>query len=327
MTAQGEPVAEQQICDVDVSVVIVNWNARDYLRGCIRSITEETRLRTQIIVVDNASGDGSADMVRSEFPTVQLIANSMNRGFAAANNQGLRVAEGCWLLLLNPDTVVLDGAIDKTIAFAQSRPKAGVIGCRVMESPVTVQRTCFAYPSPWNLFLTESGLSRLFPKSRIFGRPQIGWWDRDSEREVDVVSGMFMLVRREAMEQVGMMDEDYFVYAEEADWCFRFSRAGWRCLFAPVASILHLEGGGKSTAQIKARMYVQLHKSLLIFNRKNLGWRAGLMSRATFIGSVSARWVVWATLGRVVRRADAPKLRRLASAALRFHFLGIEPTS
>lgn len=311
---------------VDVSVVIVNWNACGYLRGCIASILAETSLRTQVIVVDNASRDGSAEMVRAEFPGVRLIANDVNRGFAAANNQGLKVAAGRWMLLLNPDTVILDGAIDKTVAYAQTRPDAGVVGCRVLEDATTVQQTCFAFPSPWNLFLVESGLSRMFPRSRLFGRPQIGWWDRDCEREVDVVSGMFMLVRREAMEQVGLMDEDYFVYAEEADWCFRFRRAGWRCVYAPVASIMHLEGGGKSTAQVKARMYIQLQKSLVIFNRKNLGRMAYAASRATFIGSVAARWVVWAVLGPVIRREDAAKLRRLASAGLKYHLFGIEPS-
>jgi GT2 family glycosyltransferase len=317
--------APQAACEV--SVVVVNWNARDYLRRCLASIIEQTQLPVEIIVVDNASRDGSADMVRAEFPAVRLIVNDENRGFAAANNQGLRIARGRWLLLLNPDTVVLNGAIDKTVAYALGCPAAGVVGCRVMESETRVQRTCFGFPGPLNLLLVETGLCRMFPASRLFGRPWIGWWDRDCERDVDVVSGMFMLVRREAMEQVGLMDEDYFVYAEEADWCFRFARAGWRCVFAPVASILHCEGGGQSTRQVKPRMHVQLQKSVLIFNRKNLGIAAWLLVKAVFLVGSMARVMLFTVSGLVSSAgASAPRVR-LATASLRYHLLGSDPCS
>ena len=312
---------------IDVSVIIVNWNTRDLLRDCIRSLQRCRRgASAEIIVIDNASHDGSAEMVRSQFPDVVLIANEVNRGFAAANNQGIRVARGRYLLLLNPDTVVLEGAVDRSIQYADARPEIGVVGCQVLEDDRTIQRTGFSFPTPWNLFLINSGLSRCFPKSRVFGRPDLGWWDRTTERDVEVVSGMFMLVRREVVDHVGLMDEDYFVYAEEADWCYRIRKAGWRCVFAPVAQIIHLDGGGKSTRQISARMFVQLQKSIMIFQRKNLGRGHWLAAKLLYIVSNAVRsgcWLAWSVL-----RNDEPLRMRAeaAIAALKYHLLGVEPS-
>lgn len=309
-----------------VSIIIVNWNTQHLLRGCLASIFQQTTADTfEVIVVDNASSDGSAEMVRREFPQVILIANTSNRGFAAANNQGLRCAKGEYLLLLNPDTVILDHAIDKAIAFTDSEIDIGVMGCQVMETPQRIQRTCFAFPSPLNILLEQTGLSSTFPRSRIFGKAWLGWWDRRSRRDVDVVSGMFMLVRRAAMEEVGLMDEAYFVYAEEADWCYRFWKAGWRCVFAPVAQIIHLDGGGKSTSQVSARMYVQLQKSLLHFHRKHYGWLAWMALRLLYACSNAARAISWGVLAWL-RRAEAPRHRRnQAVAALKFQLFGVGP--
>jgi len=196
-----------------------------------------------------------------------------------------------------------------------------------MENEATVQRTCFGFPGPWNLFLVESGLCRRFPRSHFFARPEIGWWDRDTEREVDVVSGMFMLVRRAAMEQVGLMDEDYFVYAEEADWCYRFSRAGWKRVFAPVASILHCEGGGKSTSQVRPRMHVQLQKSLLVFNRKNFGLWAWLLAKLLFLAGSAVKLLLFTLKRATPGASEAVRRARLASASLRYHLWGMEPSS
>jgi GT2 family glycosyltransferase len=310
-----------------VSIVVVNWNAREFLRDCIRSIRENVSVAVQIIVVDNASRDGSAAMVRSEFPDVELIANTENRGFAAANNQGIRIANAPYILLLNPDTIVYAGALENSVAYMNARPDVGLMGCRVMETQDRIQRTCFSFPGPVNLLLIQSGLHRVFPRSRVFGRPELGWWDRDSELDVPVVSGMYMLARRDVIDKVGLMDEDYFVYAEEADWCFRIRKAGWRCVFAPVGQILHRDGGGKSTAQTKARMYVQLQKSILIFNRKNLGAGAYCAAKTVYVGSMLARWVAWSAMRLLTNKEDATALARLAAASLRYHLLGVEPKS
>src|SRR5262249_28352302 len=156
--------------------VIVSWNTCDLLRGGLCSIVHQTRtVSFEVFVVDNASSDRSAEMVRTEFPGVNLIENKENRGFAAANNQGIRMSSGSYVLLLNPDTVILDACIDRCIRYADAHADVGVVGCQVFEDEQRIQRTGFSFPSPWTLFLTLSGLSVAFPRSRIFGKPEIGW--------------------------------------------------------------------------------------------------------------------------------------------------------
>jgi len=312
----------------DVSIVIVNWNACKYLRNCIDSIVSHTHESTfAIVVVDNASTDGSADMIHDEYPWVKLIANDRNLGFAGANNQGIRAASGRHVLLLNPDTVILDPVIDKTVAYSDQHVDVAVVGCQVLEDEDTIQHTCFGCPGPMNLLLTQAALRRLFPRSRFFGRPELSWWARDTELDVDVVSGMYMLVKRDAINQVGLMDEDYFMYAEEADWCYRFWQSGWRCVFAPVGRILHLDGGSKSTSQVSVQMYVQKQKSLMLFNRKNLGVAAAAAAKGVFLTSMLARSLFWSTAGRLIGdKSESRTKAKLALAASVFHILGKEPS-
>jgi len=253
---------------LDVSTVIVNWNTCDILRDCLASLYANTRdVEFEVIVIDNASSDGSVDMVKSEFPQVKIIANAENRGFAAANNQGIAATEGRYVLLLNSDTVVLDGAIDKVVAFADTYPKAGITGCRVLNEDKTLQLSCFMFPSVLNVFLLTTYLYKLFPKSKFFGRSRMTWWDGSDIREVDVVTGCFMLVRQEAIKQVGMMDEGFFMYWEETDWCYRFKQAGWKVMFTPDAQIIHI--GGVSSKQVKPKMVWHWRKSMLLFFKKH----------------------------------------------------------
>jgi GT2 family glycosyltransferase len=310
----------------DVSIVIVNWNTRDLLRGCLQSIYGETRtISFEIIVVDNASGDGSCEMVSCEFPMVKVIRNRTNQGFAAANNQAMRVARGRFILLLNPDTVILDGAVQRSLQHAESHPDVAVVGCQVRLSRDEIQQTCFSFPTPWHLFLVNTKLSAFFPHVGWLARPTLSDWDRRSERDVDVVSGMYMLVRRGAIEQVGFMDESYFVYAEEADWCYQFRKHGWRCVFAPNAQIIHLDGGGKSTRQVSTKMYVQMQKSLLHFQRKNAGIIAYVVVKTMYVVSNAVRAATWSLVRHVRSSALANANAARAIAALRFHLTGVEP--
>lgn len=309
-----------------ISIVIVNWNTRDILRDCIRSIGEQTSLPHEIIVVDNASTDGSAAMVKGEFPDVTLIANDDNRGFATANNQGLKVATGQKLLLLNPDTIVLDHAIDRMAAWLDSNPDVGCVGCQVLEDETTIQRTSFADPGPVNLALVEFGLQRLSGRYSFLGRPEYSDWDRKSQRDVDVVSGMFMLLPRKVFDVVGYLDEAFFIYSEEADWCRRIRAAGWRCTFVPEAQILHLDGGSKSTSQIRSHMHVQMQKSKMIYVRKHYGPLGAFATRGIFVLASLIRGTIFGLKG-LIRATPETKARvRLAGAALRYHMLGREPT-
>ena len=277
---------------MDVSIIIVNWNTKGLLRDCLSSVYEHSGdIDYEIIVIDNASTDGSADMVKNDFQQVILIENSDNRGFAAANNQGIAVAKGRYVLLLNSDTVVLDNAIANTVRFADENPQAAVTGCKVLNPDRTLQRTCFMFPSVLNMLLSSTYLYKLFPKSRFFGREQMTFWDRSDVRPVDVVTGCFMLVRREAIEQVGMMDEQFFMYGEETDWCYRFREKGWEVMFAPVGDIIHF--GGQSTAQKPVAMIVQLRLSILKFMKKHHSRPAYLIARFLVALFFAIRLPVW----------------------------------
>jgi GT2 family glycosyltransferase len=311
----------------DVSVIIVNWNTKDLLRNCLQSVIDQTKARHEIVVIDNSSTDGSAAMVKAEFPEVVLIANSDNRGFAGANNQGLAIATGAHVLLLNPDTIVLDGAIDTMLAWLARHPDVGGVGCQVLEGPGVIQRTCFADPNPINQLIIEMGLMRLADYIPFFGRPWYLSWDRKSQRDVDVVSGMFLLVPRPVLETVGPLDDAFFVFAEEADWCRRIRNAGYRCVFAPEAQIIHLDGGSKSTDQIRSKMHIQLQKSLLIYVRKHHGVLGYAFTKGVFIVSSFLRVTVFGLLSLLKHDVITKARVRLSSAALAFHLVGKEPKS
>lgn len=311
---------------LDLSVVIVNWNTSHVVADCLHSIQEHLgAVSAEIIVIDNASSDDSVEMIKRDFPSVRVIANEDNRGFAAGNNQGMRMATGDFVLLLNPDTIVIDDVIPKALAFARAHPTAGIVGCQVLESDDSIQRTCFRFPSSLGTFLWVSGLSAFLPRSSVAGYAAYGPWDRDTERDVDVVSGMFMLVRSDAIKQVGLMDEDYFVFAEEADWCRRFWDNGWRCVFAPVGRILHVDGGSKSTEQASLRMYVEQQKNLLLFHRKHLREPWPTLSKALFAVFMLLRAVWWGAISMFSKRTTTRNKAIRSAAAAIFHWTGKEP--
>jgi GT2 family glycosyltransferase len=303
---------------MDVSIIVVNWNTKSLLRDCLISVYEESRdIDFEIIVVDNASTDGSREMIRNDFPKVILIENIKNRGFAAANNQGIAVAKGRYVLLLNSDTIVLDNCIANIVSFADTQPRAGVIGCRVLNSDRTLQPTCFMFPSILNLLLSSSYLYKLFPNNRFFGREQMTWWDANYVREVDIVKGCFMLIRREAIEKVGGLDENFFMYAEETDWCYRFRKCGWKVMFAPVGEIIHY--GGQSTTQIPVAMIIQLRLSILKFIKKHYGWPSHVVARflvASFFAVRLPVWLAMAFLRPAARAEAAVKIRAYSTGVV-----------
>jgi len=315
---------------MDVSIIIVNWNTRALLRNCIKSVIENAgSIEYEIIVVDNASTDASVEMVKDRFPSVVVIANEDNRGFASANNQGIEIARGRYVLLLNSDTLVGESAIEKTVSYADKNPEAAVVGCQVWKDLDTIQMTCFRFTNLFNLMLAESGLAGFFRNNRILGNQWMHWWKRDTEKQVDVVSGMYMLVRRTAIDHVGPMDESYFMYYEETDWCYRFNKAGWKSLFYPDAKIIHIHGGNASSSKVRSKMFVQRQKSLLIFLKKHNGSVAAFAARLILITSFTARtlaWLVIMTLHRILNREISSHKQRVHMnlAALRFSLIGIE---
>jgi GT2 family glycosyltransferase len=291
----------------------------------LKSIISETKLDFEIIVIDNNSNDHSSEMIETEFPSVTLIKNSVNLGFAAANNQGIEIASGDFLLFLNPDTVVMDGAIDRVFEWLSARPTVGCVGCQVWESTTKIQRTCFQDPSPLNLFLIEVGMQRLAYKVGLPWNPEYSGWDRQSEREVDVVSGMFMMIPKPVIEKVGLFDEKYFIYAEEADLCRRIRGQNFKCAFTPIAKILHCDGGGKSTEQIKIKMYAQLQKSLLIYTKKFNGILGYFFVRLTYIFSSALRIIFFSILSHLNSNIQNSQRYYLAKSMFFYHLFGKEP--
>ncbi|GJQ20360.1 MAG: hypothetical protein HBSIN02_07150 [Bacteroidia bacterium] len=241
-----------------VSVVIVNYNVRAFLQQALTSLFRALKgISAEVFVVDNASEDGSAAMVRSRFPGVRLLLNKSNIGFARANNLALRKARGRFLLLLNPDTVVQEDTIRIMLDFFSTHPDAGCAGCTILNPDGTFQLACRrSFPTAWTAFTRISGLSALFPRSKVFGRYNLTYLSPDEIYEVDAVSGSFMMVRREAYEAVGGLDEDFFMYGEDLDWCYRIKQAGWKTYYVPATRIIHYKGESTRRSSIdEVRMF------------------------------------------------------------------------
>jgi hypothetical protein len=296
---------------MDVSIIVVAWNVKQLVYDCLKSVYDQTKgIDFEVIYVDNASADETVEMVRAEFPAVQIIENSENMGFIKANNQAIEIAQGRYVLLLNSDTIVLDNAISKTVKFADERTDAAVVGCRVLNRDRTLQRSCFMYPSVLNMLLSATYLYKLFPRSHFFGRERMTWWDFDEVREVETVCGCYSLVRKKAIDQVGVMDPIYFVYGDDPDWCFRFRKAGWKMLFTPEPTIVHY--GGQTTKQISDKFLLQLYGSRLIFMKKSAGRGAFalacLLSGLFFFLRIPY-WLIAGLLGKNKRQVAFSRLK------------------
>lgn len=302
---------------LDLSIVIIGWNTIDLLRDCLQSVLENIDgIHTEVIVVDNASADGSAEMVAAAFPSVHMIRNSVNRGFAAANNQAMSQARGRYVLLLNSDTIVLGDVLRRAVHFMDRNGSVGVLGCQVLNTDRTIQHTCFRDPDLRSLTLVASGLHRL-PWPRFLGGHIYRGWDRCTSRNVDVVTGCFMCVRQSAIKDVGMFDERFFFYAEEADWCRRFRDARWDVRFEPVGQIVH--HGGASAMQLDDRRTVLLGDALIRLLHKRRGQRAAAIAWLLLLSFNTSRCVIWALLGLATLNRDVLwHAKRFGRAAGRF---------
>jgi len=280
----------------DVSVIVVNWNTRDLLRECLASVVAQMgEVALELLVVDNASTDGSAEMVRQEFPQARLWVNAENRGFAAANNQAIAQAQGRYLFLLNSDAYLWPGALQALRDFLDAHPEAAVVGPKVLNPDGTTQPSCFRFPTAWDVFCEMAFLSALFPGSPLFNRRGMGGFDRRTVREVDWVLGAAMAVRREWAERVGGLDEGYFVYAEELDWCRRIRGAGGRIFFFPGAEVVHY--GGVSKARARAAILPRAFAGRFRYYERHHGRGYARLVRALTVGGILPRMAVAALLG------------------------------
>ena len=280
----------------DLSIVIVTWNARDVLLDCLASIERELRARrgpgrieTETLVVDNGSQDGTVEAVRDRFPWAELIALPENVGFAAGNNVGLRHARGRHAVLLNSDTVVLPDALERCVRYLDAHPDVGVVGPQLLNPDGSKQNCIHAYPSLLTELVPKGLLETLSPgrfPSKRFAHP--------APIDVDAVLGACLFVRREVLDEVGPMPEDYFFFLEETDWCWRIRRAGWRIVHVPDARVIHVFGAS-TKKKMPAATRIEYHRSLYHFFRKNRGAGAATAVRALRV----AKGLLYVTLGAV----------------------------
>ena len=254
---------------MDLSIVIVNYNVRYFLEQCLQSVFRSGQyLDMEVFVVDNNSVDGSVDMVATKFPQVKLIANKENVGFSRANNQAIALATGRYILLLNPDTVLEDDTLPKVISFMDSHPDAGGLGVKMLDGRGKfLPESKRGLPTPSVAFYKIFGLSALFPKSRVFGKYHMGYLDNESIHQVDVLSGAFMLIRKETLDATGFLDESFFMYGEDIDLSYRITQAGYKNYYYPDTRIIHYKG--ESTKKSSINYVFVFYRAMVIFARKH----------------------------------------------------------
>ena len=227
-----------------LSIIIVNYNVKEFILNLLKSITSAAKdFSYEVIIVDNASDDGSIEVIKEKYPSVNLIVNNKNVGFGKANNQALLQAKGEFFLLLNPDTIVKEDTFEKMFDFFERNPEAGMAGCKVLNPDGTLQLACRrSFPGPWTSFTKVTGLSSLFPKSKLFAKYNLTYLDENKSYEVDAISGSFMFIRKEVYEKIGGFDPEFFMYGEDLDLCYRVQKSGYKVYYVHSTEIIHYKG-------------------------------------------------------------------------------------
>ncbi len=291
----------------ELSVIIVSYNTRDLLIQCLSSVLNQTvEVDLEIVVVDNDSTDGSASEVKAKFPQVQVLMNERNIGFSKANNQALRLTKGRYVVLLNPDTLVLDNALDRMVNFMRNHRGAGILGCRILNPDGTLQRSAFPPPSVWTSLTSKLSIERLLPgKADRYYRRHLerlfpstltnSYYDKKCEKaqhafRVGWVSGACLLIRRATAEDIGLMDENLFLFGEDADWCTRAREKGWAVMLLPSARVIHF--GGMSTSGALSTSIAAGQFSRLYFAKKHFGPGAVSVLRCVAFLALLAKQII-----------------------------------
>ncbi len=265
----------------DLSIVIISWNVRELLRCCLDSIQESLKgekgkgFLVETIVFDNGSADGSADMVREDFAWVHLMESEVNFGFTKGNNLAISQSEGRYILLLNPDTEVVGDALGTMVAYMEAHPRAGALGPQLLNPDGTTQSSRRRFPTMATAFLESTVLQPWFQGSRILERYYLLDRPDDEIQPVDWVVGAALLIRREALHQVGPLDEEFFMYSEELDWCYRLKAQGWEVIYLPTAQVVHQEG--RSSEQVLSARHIHFQRSKVLFFKRYYGWRGEVL--------------------------------------------------
>jgi hypothetical protein len=290
-----QPLIASQTGSARVSVVIVVWNAKNYVLECLASLREHCAgVCSEVIVVDNASTDGTPEMVAELYPEFRLIRNSENLGFAKANNIGIAQSSGDYICLVNSDVKFLDDCISPMIEYLSQNPMVGMVGPKMLATDGRVWRSTMRFPTIWNHFSRALGLDIAFRGSRRFGGLLMSDFDHRTTAPVEVLNGWFVAVRRTAMERVGLLDPQFFMYGEDVDWCYRFHQAGEGVVFFAEAGAIHY--GGASSAHAPLRFYLELYRATWQYWRKHHGALAQASFLAAFAVHHSLRLLVSGTL-------------------------------
>jgi hypothetical protein len=300
---------------MDISVVIVAWNAKRYLELCLESLEQAPPRRSmETLVVDNASADGTAEMVENHFPWVKLIKSPENLGFSKGNNLAIRQCQGRYIALVNPDVTVFPGCLDALADFLDQNPKVGNVGPRVLNPDMTMQSTCRRFPSLWNNFCDATGLATRFKNSRFFAGEHMFYFPHDRTLAVDVLVGCFSFIRRETFDSVGLLDEKLFMYGDDVDWCRRARNAGWQVVFFPGARAIH--DRGKITAPYPVRFALAQQRSVLYYWSKYHGIFGRLGIRSIMVFRHFMRYILAVLSGLMQsRRGEQSKVRKQVSGA------------
>ncbi|MGG4126625.1 glycosyltransferase family 2 protein [Paenibacillus illinoisensis] len=293
---------------VDASIIIVNYNTRQLTLDCLESVyTSITSYSYEIIVVDNDSRDDSVQAIRKSYPQVQLIANSHNTGFAKANNQAMKAAKGRYILLLNSDTIVKQDTLHTMIYFMDRYPEMGASGCKVILPNGSLDKACKrGFPTPSASFYYAFGISRMFPDRPKFNQYQLGHLSPDDEYPVDCLVGAFMLVRRETIDQVGGLDETFFMYGEDIDWCYRIKEAGWGIYYYPRTYIVHYKGASARRKPMK--IIYEFHRAMWVFHRKHYAKRYGILINTAVLLGISLKFSLSLIRNKLIRSSSQKEL-------------------
>ena len=302
---------------IDVSVIIVNLNGLGFLIECLPSVMSAA-VSKELIVVDNGSTDGSVEFVRTRYPEAKLIINTENFRFAKPNNDAIKIASGRYYFLLNNDTVVGKGTVERLVRYMDEHPDVGVVGPQLRNPDGTIQRSCLGFITPWSHFCDMTGLDALFPHSKIFGAQPMQYFDHRSERCIDHLMAAAILVRRQAVSEVGMFDEAMTIYLNDMDWSLRFHQAGWKSVFLPDVTVMHFGGGTTRTMTVDYALIREMQENRSHYYRKHYGTTGFLLFRVLQIAGFSIRLGAWWCISMLANKTQATLNRRFFVLSLRY---------
>ncbi|OPA76072.1 glycosyl transferase family 2 [Paenibacillus selenitireducens] len=287
---------------MDLSIIILNYNTRQLTLDCLQSVYSSiTKFSYEVIIIDNHSKDDSVQHFQQQYPMATLIANEDNVGFSRANNQGIRIAQGRYILLLNSDTIVEPDTLDIMIRFMDEQPNVGASGCKVVLPDGSLDKACRrGFPTPSASFYYAFGFSKLFPNNPRFNQYQLGYLSSDESYPIDCLVGAFMLVRREAIDQVGMLDEEFFMYGEDIDWCYRIKEAGWQIYYYAETKITHYKGA--SSRRKPYKIIYEFHRAMYLFHRKHYRKKYAILTNGLVYIGIFVKFMMSLVKNKMLRK-------------------------